>query len=444
MKSNFIQKLRYLLPYLNTCKDKKFVIMFTSKIFYDLNFFEIIQDIILLHSLGIKIVIIYDISHQVNSAIKKKKILYLSHKQIQITNIEILKIIKEISGKIQIDIISGFSANLDNYFLKKKFFNIISGSNFITAQPLRNLDRVDYLYTGKIRSINTELINFQLNNNSIILISPIAHSVTGECFYISYQDILSYISIEIKADKILIFLDKKGIIDFNTNKIISEFSIKSLKKYIYYIQKNKFYVEKKIIYFLKNAINICNSGISKIHFISYKEKDTLLREVFNIKRTGTQIVIKPSEKIQKASIFDINGILKLINLTNNKKNYNDKYKNKIENEIDNFIVIKKEKLVIACVALNSFLKDRIGEISFFSIHPDYNNLYKEDLLLCEIKSRAKKINLKKIFIFTKNKVSWFQKKGFLLTRIDFLPDNVQSIYFKKNDYKILILDIIKK
>lgn len=53
---------------------------------------------------------------------------------------------------------------------------LISG-NFITAKPLGVIDGVDYAYSGSVRKINHELIQQQLQNHNLVLLSPIGSSL---------------------------------------------------------------------------------------------------------------------------------------------------------------------------------------------------------------------------------------------------------------------------
>ena len=71
---------------------------------------------------------------------------------------------------------------------------LVVGCNFIIAQPLGIYDGVDYCHSGSIRRTDEVSINHQLENSSIVLIGPIAVSVTGESFNLTTETICNPIS----------------------------------------------------------------------------------------------------------------------------------------------------------------------------------------------------------------------------------------------------------
>ena len=80
--------------------------------------------------------------------------------------------------------------------------SVISG-NLITAMPLGIIDGVDHHYTGKVRAISTQALTAILDQNDIVLISPVGFSSTGEIFNVSYTDIATQIAVQIQADKLI-------------------------------------------------------------------------------------------------------------------------------------------------------------------------------------------------------------------------------------------------
>ena len=78
--------------------------------------------------------------------------------------------------------------------------NVVSG-NFIIAQPLGVDDGVDYCHSGRIRRIDEEAIHRQLDSGAIVLMGPVAVSVTGESFNLTSEEIATQLAIKLKAEK---------------------------------------------------------------------------------------------------------------------------------------------------------------------------------------------------------------------------------------------------
>ena len=98
--------------------------------------------------------------------------------------------------------------------------NVVS-SNFILAQPIGVDDGVDYMLSGKIRRIETDNIKRQLENDAIVLLGPIAPSVTGEMFNLPFEEIATQVAIKLKAEKLIGFCSTQGILDHN-QQVISD------------------------------------------------------------------------------------------------------------------------------------------------------------------------------------------------------------------------------
>lgn len=78
--------------------------------------------------------------------------------------------------------------SLNNTPLQGAHINVVSG-NFIIAQPLGVDDGVDYCHSGRIRRIDEDAIHRQLDSGAIVLMGPVAVSVTGESFNLTSEEI---------------------------------------------------------------------------------------------------------------------------------------------------------------------------------------------------------------------------------------------------------------
>ena len=175
--TELVQWFRQSTPYVNMHRGKTFVIMLDGNAVAHPNFFNITNDISLLHSLGIKIVIVFGARYQIEQLLQAHHIESRYHQHIRVTDPQTLSLIKQAVGGLHYDIISRLSLRQPN----SPVLNVVSG-NAILAQPIGVIDGVDYGLSGKIRRVNVEAIEHQLAQNAVVVISPIAPSVTGEMF----------------------------------------------------------------------------------------------------------------------------------------------------------------------------------------------------------------------------------------------------------------------
>src|SRR5690625_5613340 len=65
---------------------------------------------------------------------------------------------------------------------------VVSG-NFVTARPVGVIDGVDYQHAGAVRKIDTDSILRTLEQESIVLLSPLGFSPTGEAFNLPMEEL---------------------------------------------------------------------------------------------------------------------------------------------------------------------------------------------------------------------------------------------------------------
>lgn len=101
------------------------------------------------------------------------------------------------AGQLQHAITARLSMSLNNTPMAGTQLNVVSG-NFIISQPLGIDEGVDYCHSGRIRRIDVEGINRMLDLGSIVLLGPIASSVTGECFNLLSEEVATQVAINLK------------------------------------------------------------------------------------------------------------------------------------------------------------------------------------------------------------------------------------------------------
>ncbi|QCI16685.1 amino-acid N-acetyltransferase [Buchnera aphidicola (Aphis craccivora)] len=436
--TELVQGFRHSVPYINAHRGKTFVIMLSGEAIKYGNFFGIINDIGLLHSLGIRLVVVYGACPQINSNLNENKIEIIYHKYVRVTNLLCLEQVKQAAGRLQLDITARLSMSLSNTPLQGANINVVSG-NFIIAQPLGIDDGIDYIHTGRIRRIDKKAIDCQLTNGAIVLIGPVAVSVTGESFNLTSEEIATQVSIKLKAEKMIGFCSNQGVLD-DQGKTISELLPDDINNKIVKLEKNGDYISSTIR-FLRGSIKACKNGVNRSHLISYHKNGALLQELFSRDGIGTQMVMESAEKIRQANINDIGGILELIRPLEKKGILVRRSREQLEMEVDKFTIIERDNLTIACAALYPFFKENLGEMACVAVHPDYRNSSRGDWLLKKIKLNAKKINLKKIFVLTTHSIHWFQERGFVVVSVDKLPESKKKMYNYQRCSKILMMDL---
>jgi len=436
--TELVQGFRHSVPYINAHRGKTFVIMLGGEAIEHENFSNIVNDIGLLHSLGIRLVVVYGARPQIDGNLAEHHHEPIYHKNTRVTDAKTLEWVKQAAGLLQLDITARLSMSLNNTPLQGAHINVVSG-NFIIAQPLGVDDGVDYCHSGRIRRIDEDAIHRQLDSNAIVLIGPVAVSVTGESFNLVSEDVATQLAVKLKAEKMIGFCSSQGVINTDGD-IISELFPNEAQERIAQMEAAGDY-QSGTVRFLRGAVKACRSGVRRSHLISYQEDGALVQELFSREGIGTQVVMESAEQVRRATINDIGGILELITPLEQQGILVRRSREQLEMEIDKFTIIERDNLTIACAALYPFLDEKIGEMACVAVHPDYRSSSRGEMLLDRVALQAKQMGLERLFVLTTRSIHWFQERGFKPAEVEALPIQKQEMYNYQRRSKILLTDL---
>ncbi|HHR1137479.1 TPA: amino-acid N-acetyltransferase [Klebsiella aerogenes] len=437
-RTELVEGFRHSVPYINAHRGKTFVIMLGGEAIEHDGFSSIVNDIGLLHSLGIRLVVVYGARPQIDANLAEHHHEPVYHKQTRVTDAKTLELVKQAAGMLQLEITARLSMSLGNTPLQGAHINVVSG-NFIIAQPLGVDDGVDYCHSGRIRRIDEEAIHRQLDSGAIVLMGPVAVSVTGESFNLTSEEIATQLAVKLKAEKMIGFCSSQGVYDQH-GEIVSELFPNEAQARVEELEAEEDY-NSGTVRFLRGAVKACRSGVRRCHLISYQEDGALLQELFSRDGIGTQIVMESAEQIRRATINDIGGILDLISPLEQQGILVRRSREQLEMEIDKFTIIQRDNTTIACAALYPFPEEKIGEMACVAVHPDYRSSSRGEVLLSRIAAQAKQMGLSKLFVLTTRSIHWFQERGFTPVDIDLLPESKKQMYNYQRRSKVLMADL---
>ena len=428
-RTELVEGFRHSVPYINAHRGKTFVIMLGGEAIEHENFSNIVNDIGLLHSLGIRLVVVYGARPQIDANLAEHHHEPVYHKQTRVTDAKTLELVKQAAGMLQLEITARLSMSLNNTPLQGAHINVVSG-NFIIAQPLGVDDGVDYCHSGRIRRIDEEAIHRQLDSGAIVLMGPVAVSVTGESFNLTSEEIATQLAIKLKAEKMIGFCSSQGVYN-QAGEIVSELFPNEAQARVEELEADEDY-NSGTVRFLRGAVKACRS---------YQENGALLQELFSRDGIGTQIVMESAEQIRRATINDIGGILELISPLEQQGILVRRSREQLEMEIDKFTIIQRDNTTIACAALYPFPEEKIGEMACVAVHPDYRSSSRGEVLLERIAAQARQMGLSKLFVLTTRSIHWFQERGFTPVDIDLLPESKKQMYNYQRRSKVLMADL---
>jgi amino-acid N-acetyltransferase len=113
-RTELVEGFRHSVPYINAHRGKTFVIMLGGEAIEHENFSNIVNDIGLLHSLGIRLVVVYGARPQIDANLAEHHHEPVYHKQTRVTDAKTLELVKQAAGMLQLEITARLSMSLNN------------------------------------------------------------------------------------------------------------------------------------------------------------------------------------------------------------------------------------------------------------------------------------------------------------------------------------------
>lgn len=432
-EQNYVKWFRNAAPYINAHRGKTVVLMFGGEAVTHPNFANIIHDISLLRSLGVKLVVVHGARPQIVDRIKQRNIYEYVERNIRVTDAETLVAVKDATGSLRLHIEALLSTGLVNSPMHGSQIRVSTG-NFVIAKPMGVRNGVDYKYTGSVRRIDSDGINMQLDYGSIVLLSPIGYSPTGEVFNLALEDVATQTAIALKADKLIALTEDEGLID-HLGQLIRSCSVRTVKTLL---DEKDCHVRQLL---LRSIIQSGENGVERCHCVSYKSDSALLQELFTRDGAGTLIAKDHKELIYTATIDDVAGILELIQPLEEEGVLVKRSRELLEMEIECFTVLKKEDVIIACAALYPYAEVSSGEVACVVIDPDYRKGNRGERIIKALELSAKKKGLTSLFVLTTVSGHWFREQGFIETSLEKLPEGKKLMYNFQRNSKVFIKNI---
>jgi amino-acid N-acetyltransferase len=421
-----IRWFRNTAPYINAHRGKTFVLMLGGEAAQHENFANIIHDIALLNSLGVRLVLVHGSRPQIHQRLQRARLASSLQDNMRITDSDAMEHVKDAAGSLRAQIEALLSMGLPNSPMQGSRMRVCSG-NFVTARPIGIVDGVDFHHTGKVRRIDVTGIRRQLEDGSIVLLSPLGYSPTGEIFNLALEDIAVHCASAIGADKLLLFGDSAGI-NAADGTLIRQCTAGEIDKLD--VQN------PEQLALLHTARRACQAGVSRCQIISYSDDCALLEELFTHDGSGTLVANDDYEKARAADIEDVGGILELIAPLEHEGILLKRSRELLETEISQFRLLERDGRAIACAALYPFPEDGCGEIACIVSHPDYRGGRRGQRLLGELEREARRQGLDRVFVLTTQTAHWFIEQGFSESSRDALPDAKQSLYNLQRNSKV--------
>lgn len=271
------------LPYIRRYHGKTMVVKYGGAAMTDdVLKHQVTQDIVLMHYVGIKPIVVHGGGPEVSEAMKRigKEPVFV--RGLRVTDRETVEIVEMVlAGKTNKAIVSlihrhggravGLSGKDGQLFVARKM----------------ELEGADLGFVGEVVEVNPHVLETLTDSGYIPVICSVAIGEGGETFNINADHIAGRLAGELKAEKLILLTDVPGILADvrDPASLISELDATRARELI---EEGR--VERGMIPKVEACLMALERGVPRTHILDGRSPHSLLTELFTDRGVGTMIV----------------------------------------------------------------------------------------------------------------------------------------------------------
>jgi amino-acid N-acetyltransferase len=422
--------LRGILQYIPRFREKTFILSMDGAVVTDENFANILQDIAVLRSLNIRVVIVHGASAQIRALAGQQNLTPSDLEGSGVTDEDTLSLALTASNRLTHEILEGLSVN----DLRA------ASTNAIIAHPLGIIHGVDHQFTGKVERVDVELLQTLLGQGIIPIVPPLGFDGEGRTYRVNSDHIAVAIADALKAFKLIYLTTTDGIMV--RGRLIRQMLVVDLES-VLALQKADIPPEQ--LSKAMHAVAACKAGVPRVHIINGHVDEGLLAEVFSNEGIGTLIYANEYTQIRRAMRKDVSSILKLIKNGIATDELVKRTRASIEKQLTDYFIYEIDKNPVACVALHQYPEQKKGELACLYVNPSHENQGIGRKLSQFVESKARELGMSEIFALSTQAFTFFQSKaGFVEGTAEDLPPGRREKYDQSGrNSKVLVKKLDK-
>lgn len=269
------------LPYIKSYSNKIFVIKYGGSALIDPEIKKgVLEDIVFMSYVGIRPVLVHGGGPFINEEMKRlgRKVEFKDG--LRVTTKEDIEIVDRVLTELNNEIVT----NIKKLGGRALSLNTLK-KDVIKTRPCKR--HKDLGFVGETEKIEADVIKKAVRPRSVPVISPVGIGADNKHYNVNADAVSSEIAIALKAAKLVLLTDVKGVMREKDNEesLISSLSMQDAERLV-----NDNTIQGGMIPKVKACTRAIEGMVSKAHIIDGRIQHSLLLEIFTDKGIGTEII----------------------------------------------------------------------------------------------------------------------------------------------------------
>lgn len=410
------EDLRGILRYVPQFRQRVFVIAFDGALMTQPGFASILQDVAVLQSLNIEVVLVFGARAQIRAL--------AAARGVTLTNDDGMGRTDAAGIEIATDAIMRQTSELVAHLTSLEM--PVAVTNALAVHPAGVIDGVDQEFTGRIERVDAETLRALLKADIIPILPPLGYDGKGATLRLNSDAVAVEVAIELKAAKV-IFVAESGISGPDGSRL-AQISVADARET--YKRKDAGQ-DVSMLSKLRYAALACQEGVPRVHIVDGTQDEALLAELFSNEGVGTMIHGDEYQQIRKAHPSDVPALLSMMQQSVDEAALVPRSREQIQSSIQDFFVLELDGNPIGSVAVHAYEEEnaKIAELACLFVRRSHKNKNHGRKLVAFAEETARQRGCEIIFALSTQAFRFFEEKmGYSVSGPDALPPSRRAKY----------------
>lgn len=387
--------LRTILKYVPQFRGKTFVTVVDGKVISSGNFGNLLLDLAVLRSLGIRVVFCFDATPQVEAMALERNL--------SLSNLHGGGAVDQATRDLAQEVCSRLTADLAGQCLKagQRF----AVTQIATVRPAGIVRGREQGFRGRVDAVDVKGLEDLLEKDFLPLVAPFGFERGGECLLLEAGEVGRTVAERMGAAKLIFACQSDPTLASLDNP--RQFSIEEAAQLLESGLELSHPVRRK----LWHARRACENGVPRVHLVDGEEDGAILAELFRSEGFGTMVYRDVYRSIRPAEPGDLEALISMMRHAVEDGQLVERTDDEMMRQLSSFFVVEVDGNIVGCAALHRYPEEGCGEVAALLVRATHISRGFGSALVRRLESEAKGAGLKRVFALSTQAPEFFMRLG---------------------------------